>query len=40
MAGGGSGSTAAVAGGGSVVAEAADWHLLELVAVAEAAAIN
>ena len=27
-------------GGGSVVAEAAVWHLLELVAVAEAAAIN
>ena len=40
MVGGGSGSTGAVAGGGSVVAEAAEWHLLELVAVAEAATIN
>ncbi len=37
MADGGSGSMAAVAGCGSMVAEAADWHLLELVAVTEAA---
>ncbi len=40
MVGGGSGSTVVVAGGGRVVAEAADWHILELVAVAEAATIN